>query len=379
MDTEKVLILIAGLIYGLYLLVMLLITRGWFRLGVIEKRPASERVTIAIAARNEAKNILACIESIAAQDYPANLLQIIVVDDASEDRTADLVEAYVLENPEINLNLFRLKGHGGKKAALVLAIEHATGQWMITTDADCTAGPEWISYMVSTLEKEQTFFVSGPVDLDISTPVIDLLPGLEFMSLIASGAGAIGAGLPIMCNGANMGFSLQHYRQLPANAFHAQQASGDDVFLMHAFKKQFGSHCIAFAKSPKAIVFTPPPGSLLQFIRQRLRWTSKSHAYRDVPTLFSAFVVLLMNFAISLFIVMSFFDIGFLMLTLLLIGLKTLADLPLLAGYAIFSKKPYRIALIPLAEPLVAIYITVTGILGQFVNVKWKGRKIKSA
>lgn len=376
MDYEKVLILSAGFIYGLYLLIMLLITRGWFRLRVIEKRPASAKVSIAIAARNESKNILACLESIVKQDYPAHLIQIIVVDDASEDQTAGLVEGYLSENPGINLNILRLKDHGGKKAALALAIEHATGQWMITTDADCIAGPEWIGCMVSAFEKEQALFVSGPVDLDIASPVIDLLPGLEFMSLIASGAGAIGAGFPIMCNGANMGFSLPHYRQLPANAFNAEEASGDDVFLMQAFKKQFGSQRIAFAKSPKAIVYTPPPATLLQFIRQRLRWTSKSHAYRDVSTLFSAFVVLLMNLAVSLFVILSCFDPGFLMPTLLLIALKTLTDLPLLMGYAAFSNKLSRVALIPLAEPLVAIYITFTGIAGQFVNVKWKGRKV---
>ena len=379
METEKVLLLSAALIFGLYLLVMFFITRGWFRLRVIETKPSAVRVSIAIAARNEAKNIITCLESIAAQDYPAHLMQIIVVDDASEDQTADVVEGYILKNPGINLNLFRLKNNGGKKAALALAIEHANGQWMITTDADCTAGREWISSMVSAFEKEQALFVSGPVDLNISSPVIDMFAGLEFMSLIASGAGAIGAGFPIMCNGANMGYSLQHYRQLPANAFNAEEASGDDVFLMQAFKKRFGSQCIAFAKSPKAIVYTPPPDSVLQFIHQRLRWTSKSHAYRDVPTLFLAFVVLLMNLAVSLFVILSCFNVEFLIPTLLLIGLKTLTGLPLLMGYAAFSNKLSRLALIPLAEPLVALYITFTGIAGQFVNVKWKGRKIRNA
>lgn len=378
MHIENILNLSAVLVFGLYLLVMFIITRGWFRIKPIERSSASARVSIAIAARNEANNIIACIESIVAQNYPAHMMQIIVVDDASEDRTADLVEGYMSDNPGVDLSLFRLKEHGGKKAALALAIEHATGQWMITTDADCTAGPDWIGYMVSAFEKDQALFVSGPVDLDIPSRVIDMLPGLEFMSLIASGAGAIGAGFPIMCNGANMGFSLPHYRQLPDNAFQDREASGDDVFLMQAFKKQFSSQRIAFAKSPKAIVYTTPPATLLQFFRQRMRWTSKSHAYRDVPTLISAFVVLLMNLAVSLFIILACFNIGFLMPALLLITLKTLADMPLLMSYAAFSNKLSRVALIPLAEPLVAIYITITGIAGQFVNVKWKGRKINS-
>ena len=179
-----------------------------------------------------------------------------------------------------------------------------------------------------------------------------------------------------MCNGANLGYSMDHYRQLPEDALYAEEASGDDVFLMQAYKKQFGSQCIAFAKSPKAIVFTPPPATLFQFFRQRLRWTSKSHAYRDVPTIFSAFVVLLMNLGVSTFVILSCFNSGFLMPTLLLIALKTLADLPLLTGYGAFSRKLYRIVIIPVAEPLIALYITFTGIAGQFINVQWKGRKV---
>lgn len=380
MEAEKIYLLAPIIIFMFYLMVMVRITFGWFRLPFIETgREAIIKVSSLISARNEEQNIIKCLESITAQDYPAHLIQIVVADDASEDQTTKIVEDFASKNPSINLKLLRLAEHGGKKTALTQALKQATGDFILTTDADCTAGRQWISYMVAAFKQQKAVFVSGPVDLKFNSPVADLLPGLEFMSLIASGAGAIGAGFPIMCNGANMGFSLEHYRQLPQDALQLQEASGDDVFLMQSFKKHFGKQRIGFARNSEAVVSTSPPTSIYAFFRQRLRWTSKSRAYGDLPTILIAFAVLLINMVLAIGVILSFLYTDLILPTLILIGLKTLADMPLLWSYAIFSKKLYRIALLPLAEPLVAFYITFTGIAGQFVNVQWKGRKIRNA
>lgn len=54
-------------------------------------------VTILIAARNEEDSILACIQSCLNQNYPPNKLEVIVVDDQSEDDTNELLES--IEDP----------------------------------------------------------------------------------------------------------------------------------------------------------------------------------------------------------------------------------------------------------------------------------------
>lgn len=377
MKPEVILWLPVGLVGLLYLAVMLTITRGWFRLKPVKTTVTHARVSVVISARNEAENIVQCLSSISRQEYPATLFEIIVADDASDDNTAERVIEFARANPQLNLKLIQLKAHGGKKTALRTALDQASGDYALTTDADCFAGPDWISSMVSALEEKNSVFVSGPVDFKTGSLINDLFYGLEFMSLIASGAGAIGAGFPIMCNGANMGFSLKHFRALQLNALHDQFASGEDVFLMQAFKKQSGSHRITFARSTEAMVYTHPPRNLKHFFRQRLRWTSKSIAYRDIATILTAIAVLLINLTVSVLMIASCFDLNYLLPALITIGIKTVIDLPLLTGYALFSGKLFRIAAIVPAEPLVALYTTFTGLAGHFINVKWKGKPIR--
>ncbi len=52
-------------------------------------------VSIIVAARNEEKNILACLESLNNLEYPGNKIEIIIVDDASADNTLDIVSNFI--------------------------------------------------------------------------------------------------------------------------------------------------------------------------------------------------------------------------------------------------------------------------------------------
>ena len=52
------------------------------------------RVSVILPARNESRNIGSCLQSLLRQDYPAALLEIIVVDDHSEDATAAIAESF---------------------------------------------------------------------------------------------------------------------------------------------------------------------------------------------------------------------------------------------------------------------------------------------
>src|ERR1035437_4165470 len=58
-------------------------------------------ISVIIAARNEEKNIRNCIESIFKQSYPANLFEVIVVDENSTDSTADIVNSFMQSNIKI--------------------------------------------------------------------------------------------------------------------------------------------------------------------------------------------------------------------------------------------------------------------------------------
>jgi chlorobactene glucosyltransferase len=65
--------------------------------------PEAPPVTVIVPARDEAGNIGRCLRSLLAQDYPANRLDVIVVDDHSADETAAIVRAIAASDPRVSL------------------------------------------------------------------------------------------------------------------------------------------------------------------------------------------------------------------------------------------------------------------------------------
>ena len=165
-----------------------------------------------------------------------------------------------------------------KKAAVARGIEAARGEVILVTDADCTMGPNWVRSMASQFTPT-TGMVSGPVVLEGETIFGDF-QALEFMGLIAVGAGSIGAGTPNTCNGANLAYRKQVFAEVGGFAGIDQIASGDDELLMHKIADQTDWK-IRFAKDQGAIVSTAAHRSWKDFKAQRLRWVSKSTQYQN--------------------------------------------------------------------------------------------------
>jgi len=92
------------------------------------------RVSVLIPAHNAADSILSAIASAQAQTFTD--IEIIVVDDASTDSTADLVHERALSDTRIRL--FRLEQNSGPAAARNVGLAHATGEWIALLDADDT-------------------------------------------------------------------------------------------------------------------------------------------------------------------------------------------------------------------------------------------------
>lgn len=100
---------------------------------------ATPRVTAIVPARNEELVIAACVESLARQREVA---QILVVDDQSSDRTADIVRKSMKEIPHLRLvEAGGLpEGWVGKNHALWVGVRQATSPWLLFTDADALHG-----------------------------------------------------------------------------------------------------------------------------------------------------------------------------------------------------------------------------------------------
>jgi cellulose synthase/poly-beta-1,6-N-acetylglucosamine synthase-like glycosyltransferase len=151
----KILLSIGGFFY---LLLLNRIIIGLIRLKMMPQQASDSTplVSIIIAARNEAYNIAGTLQSLLAQDYPRDLMEIIVVDDRSEDDTSEIAIKFSKNDNRIKLvrQSEITKGISPKKQALEKGIEASSGEIILTTDADCYHDPGWIRALVSAMTPE---------------------------------------------------------------------------------------------------------------------------------------------------------------------------------------------------------------------------------
>ncbi|MEI7584688.1 glycosyltransferase [Runella sp.] len=111
-----------------------------------------KKVTILIAARNEADNIIHCLRSVAALSYPKEHLQVLIGDDASEDETASLTTDFIKDKPHFELvHIKQLSENSklkGKTNVLAQLTQRATGDYLFFTDADIQVPTDWIQNML---------------------------------------------------------------------------------------------------------------------------------------------------------------------------------------------------------------------------------------
>jgi len=114
-------------------------------------------VTILVPAYNEAACIAGTIENKLAQDYPAERLEIIVVSDASDDGTDDIVTGYA----DRGVKLLRRAARQGKAAALNEALRHASGEIVVFSDANSTFAVDAVRRMVENFADPRVGYVTG--------------------------------------------------------------------------------------------------------------------------------------------------------------------------------------------------------------------------
>jgi glycosyltransferase involved in cell wall biosynthesis len=116
------------------------------------------RVTIAMPAYNEERYIEACIASVQAQDYPRHLIEILIADGRSTDRTREIIAVLAAADPRIHLvdNPARLQAAG-----LGQMVKQATGDILVRMDVHCEYAPDYVRKCVEVLERTGADNVGG--------------------------------------------------------------------------------------------------------------------------------------------------------------------------------------------------------------------------
>ena len=208
---------------SLYFLLIKKFHLGWNNLPSFEDN-YKQKVSIIIAARNEAIQLPDLIVDLCNQSYPSDLIEIIIVDDNSEDGSTSLLSKFK--------NVYCLKAKGvGKKNAISQAIGVAKNDFILTTDADCRIPKDWVLKMLSPFADNEVQLSVGGVVYQKGNNSFENWQALEFMSLIGSGAGAIGAGFPFMCNGANLAFRKEFF-----SAFNQVISLYQNISCLHVYE-----------------------------------------------------------------------------------------------------------------------------------------------
>ena len=356
-----------------YIIVICIITIGWIKIPQTstKKNSTDTKVSVIIAVRNEDGNIDNLLESLIKQSYDPNLFDVIIVDDHSEDETTNIINKHIHDNI-ISIRLIKAINKG-KKSAILQGVNHSDSEFIMTTDGDCHVNPNWILSFVDYYINSNKKVISGPVMYSNSGGFWEGLYTLDFASLVASGAGSLGAGLPLMGNGANMAFAKEMYDDF--NNRNNKYASGDDVFLMHHVAQKFGSQSVGFLKNKDSMVLTPAPNNISSFMNQRMRWGSKAKGYRLIWPIIASLVVFLFNTGLSAILISGFFMSWAFIVYVILVITKYFIDFPLVYRYLNFCNSPRLKPLFFFAEFIYPLYIFAASILALFFRFSWKNRQ----
>ena len=346
------------------------------RLPLFKARGIStDEVTVVIAARNEEACIGACLDSLLQQTLPAEQCEVIVVDDGSDDHTATIVSAYA--NRGVKLIRLTEADGSGKKAALRKGIDAAENGIIVTTDADCTFDSRWLNTLLLFRQQKQAVFVAAPVRYSYEQSFLDRFQSVDFLSLQAVTAAAVSARLFNMCNGANLLYTRAAYDAVDGFDGNDHIASGDDMFMMEKMAATFPGQ-VHFCYAKEAIVTTAPAGSWRAFIRQRIRWASKSTYYRHNGIKLVLLLVYLVNCGLTAMMLLLIFLPQYLPVWLFMVVMKGMIEYPLMIRITRFFKKTHLLPWFIPIQPLHSLYTVLAGGFGLIGSYEWKGRREKS-
>jgi cellulose synthase/poly-beta-1,6-N-acetylglucosamine synthase-like glycosyltransferase len=337
-------------------------------------------LSVVIPARNEEKNIISCMESVCSQHYPSPLLQVIAVDDGSTDKTWDLLRTFHHDGKLTNsIHLDEVedeKFSAYKKRAIQTGISMAHNDVIVTTDADCKHPSTWLQTIASFYEEKKPVLIAAPVALQNDSSLLQIFQALDFLVLQGITGASAHKKIHSMCNGANLVYEKNAFREVDGFSGIDNIASGDDMLLMHKIRSKYPDR-VHFLKSKQVIVTSLPMQTWKDFFNQRIRWSSKARRYEDKRIFWTLLLVYLFNLSFPVLLVAGcWIHILWIYAAILWIA-KTIVELPFVYSVATFFDQTSLLKYFFFFQPLHIAYTIVAGLFGQFGKYEWKGRRVK--
>ena len=324
-------------------------------------------ISVVVAARNEEENIIDCLKSLEGLIYPEEKIEILIVDDNSTDATGELVNQFVEGKSEFK-SLRVEKKHprlSGKAGAIAYALNHAKGEVIITTDADCVVSPTWAKTLASHYNDGVAMVCGYTTQYNFSS--FTGMQEVDFIYLLGVAAGAMNLGKPLSCIGNNMSFRKSVYDEVGGYESIPFSVTEDFKLLMtiHDLKK----YKIIYPLDSGGLVYSKPCEDLKSLYWQKKRW-----GVGGLDSDLAGFSVMAAAFVTHIAILLIPFFYSPIALYLLL--LKIAVDYFFL--YPLFKKLKleFKIKNFISFEIYLLIYVLVLPLLVIFNRkVKWKGRE----
>ena len=332
-------------------------------------------VSIVVSLHNEANNIPFLLPALLAQNYPANRLEIILVNDRSTDATPQLLKEWAQKDHRIRcLSISATPpGIAPKKYALSQAIARANGEIILQTDADGRPSPHWVQNMVSYFSPKVGVVLGyAPyIYQNVHHSFWYRILALEYCSIAGIALATTGLQQPATAVGTNLAYRRQVFTEINGYGRYWHIPSGDDDLFVQEVRRRTRWR-FAFATTPNSFVWNAPPRSFQQFYQQRLRFASKGFLYSPFQT-----AILIAFYILNVLLVIS--GLGVVMGNIFLGG--WLASMVLkIAGEAIFMRavcqqfqQQHLMKVFPIAALLHIPYVIYFGLVAQFTSYRWKG------
>ena len=337
----------------------------------------SALVSIIVPAYNEETTIGKCLESILNQGYKGEM-EIIVVNDGSTDRTAEIVSNYPVRFIDLKVN-------GGKANALNKAIEEARGDILIFTDSDSYMSENAVNSLVSCLNANRNVqIVTGNVLIHENHgktkfmkyfQMIEYLVEQEITRYLQGLSGSI-----LVCPG-----PLTAVRRSVCNIirFSDETIVEDADFTIKALKNS-----MKIIMDQEAEVYTHAPETLRAWYRQRKRWwfgnlqvwrLHKRWAMRNPWMLlnYSGYIIGVCSLALALllpYFLLQYDNIRLISLRGILYTVIPIILFTIFTSSILIKKRK----LLPMLIPYVMIYSTIKVVIISYLYLSYLiGRKLK--
>lgn len=248
-----------------------------------QSMPKKIPISVIVCAKNEEVNVVKFIPMLSQQEYPD--YEIILIDDASSDRTLEIFEAFAKEYS--NVKLVKVSNNeafwGNKKYALTLGIKAAKNDYLLFTDADCyPISNNWIKEMSSQFTMQKTIVLGYSSYDKINGSFLNKIIRFENMLNAVQYFSWAKMKIPYKGVGRNLAYKKEEFFNVNGYIDHIKIRSGeDDLFINQAANSKNTNICF----HPDSFTYSQPKKTFKDWFSQKRKQLATVAFYKPFDKL----------------------------------------------------------------------------------------------